>query len=67
MGGEFFGELLGVHRELMRLPAEFVGGQMVSLTVGSGGGLVGVGGKIVKFRGSIVRTLRHGVLLNVLG
>lgn len=63
MGGEFFGDLVGIHRVLVGLLAKFVGGQMVSLAVGGSRGLVSVGRKIVKFRGSIVRTLWHGALL----
>jgi hypothetical protein len=36
---------------------------MIRLPVGGSGGGVGVFCLVVKFRGSIVRTLRHGVLL----
>jgi len=36
---------------------------MIRFAVGGSSGSVGVGCQIVKFRGSIVRTLRHGILL----
>ena len=36
---------------------------MIRFAVGGSSGGVGVGRQVVKFRGSIVRTLRHGVLL----
>jgi hypothetical protein len=36
---------------------------MIRFAVGDSSGGVGVGCQIVKFRGSIVRTLGHGVLL----
>jgi hypothetical protein len=48
---------------LMRLSAELVSGQMISLAVGNGGGLVGMGRQVVELRSSIVGTLRHRVLL----
>jgi hypothetical protein len=47
----------------VRLFAEFVSGEMISLAVGDGRGRVGVGRKAVEFCGSIVRALWHGVLL----
>lgn len=37
--------------------------QIISLTVGRSRGRVGVGCKVVQFRGSIVYALRHDVLL----
>jgi hypothetical protein len=51
---KFFRELKGVHRMLVRLFAEFVGGQMISLAVRRGRSGVGVGRKIVEFYCSIV-------------
>jgi hypothetical protein len=56
---EILGELMGVYGVLMRLLGEFVSGQMISFTVGSGSSGVGVGSEVVKFCGSIVRTLWH--------
>ncbi len=47
----------------MRLPGEFVSGQMISLTVGDSGGGMGVRCKVVKFRKSVMRALWHRVLL----
>jgi hypothetical protein len=38
-------------------------GQMICLAVGFSSGGVGMGCQVVKFRGSIMRTLGHGVLL----
>lgn len=43
--------------------AEFVGGQVISLTVGGSSGGVGVRCEIVEFRGSVVGALGHIVLL----
>lgn len=43
---------LGLFRELVR-------GQVVAFSVCNSGSLVSVGGMIVKFRGSVVVTLRH--------
>ncbi len=48
----------------MRLFAEFVRGHMISFTVRDSGRGMGVGGKVVEFCDSIVRTLWHGVLLS---
>jgi hypothetical protein len=45
----------------VRLFAEFVSGEMISLTVSRGGRGVGVGRKAMEFCGSIVRALWHGV------
>jgi hypothetical protein len=47
---------------LLRLLAEFVGGQMISLVVGYGRSGVGVGRKVVEFCCSIVGALWHSVL-----
>jgi hypothetical protein len=47
----------------MCLFSEFVGAEMVSLTVCDRGGGVGMGRKIVEFGDSIVRALWHYVLL----
>ena len=38
---------MGVHGVLMRLRAQFVGGEMISFAVGGGGGVVGVCRNIV--------------------
>jgi hypothetical protein len=56
---ERFAVLMGVHGVLVRQFAEFVGGEMVSFTVGGGGSGVGVGRQVVQFCGSIVRALWH--------
>jgi hypothetical protein len=53
----------GFPRELESLLAEFMTGSMICLAVGGSCDGVGVRCQIVKFCGSIVRTLRHGVLL----
>jgi hypothetical protein len=58
---ELLGVLQGIPRELVSLLAEFVSGLMIFFAVGDCCDGVGVGCQIVKFRGSIVRTLRHGV------
>jgi len=55
--GQLFGELVGIHGVLVRLFAEFVSAQMVSFAMGDSGGGVGVGRKVVQFRGSFVRAL----------
>ena len=55
--------LVGVLREFVSLPAEFMSGKMICFAVGFSGGGVGVGCQVVKFRGSIVCALRHDVLL----
>jgi hypothetical protein len=41
----------------VRLSGQFVSGEMISFAVSGGGGSMSVGGKIVKFCGSIVSTL----------
>jgi hypothetical protein len=58
---QFFGMLVGVCGVLVGLPAELVPGQMVSLAVGDSGGGVGVGGQGMKFCGSVMGALRHGI------
>jgi hypothetical protein len=58
---QLFGELVGVHGVLVHLFAEFVSGEMISLTVSRGGRGVGVGRKVMEFCGSIVCALWHGV------
>jgi hypothetical protein len=55
--------LQGIPRELVSLLAEFVSGSMICFAVCDRCDGVGVGCQIVKFRGLIVRTLRHSVLL----
>jgi hypothetical protein len=45
--------------------AELVSGQMIPFAMGGSGAGVGVGCHVVKFRGSIVRTLGHDDLLPV--
>jgi hypothetical protein len=60
---EFLRELMGFLRKLKSLPAEFVSSQVIGFAVGGSGLGVGVGCQVVDFRGSIVRTLGHGVLL----
>jgi hypothetical protein len=52
-----------VLREFAGLLAEFVSGQMICFEVGGGSGSMGMGCQVVKFRGSVVRTLGHGILL----
>jgi hypothetical protein len=63
LSGKLLGELEGVHGLLVRLLAEFVRGEVISLAVGHGCGGVGVGRKVVVLRGSIMRALWHAVLL----
>jgi hypothetical protein len=47
LGDELFGELVDVHRMLVRLLAELVSGQVILFAVGDGGGRVGVGRKVM--------------------
>ena len=54
---------MGAQRAFESLPAEFVSGEMICFPMGFSGCGVGVGCLVVKFRGSIVRTLGHDVLL----
>ena len=49
---------------LKRLFGEFVSGEMVSFAVSGGGGAMSVRRKVMKFCSSIMRALRHRVLLN---
>jgi hypothetical protein len=56
---QLFNVLLRVDGMLVRLPGEFVSGEMVSLAVGGCGGGMGVGCKVVKFSGAIVTALTH--------
>jgi hypothetical protein len=63
ISGEFFGVPGSVQRVLEGLFAQFVSGEMISFAVGDSGGSVGMGCQVVQFRGSIVRTLGHCVLL----
>jgi hypothetical protein len=60
---QLLGVLQGFPRVLVSLLAELVRGLMICFAVGGCCPGVGVGCEIVKFRGPIVRTLRHGVLL----
>src|ERR1035437_6617360 len=55
--------LVSVLRLLQSLLAQFVSSQMIRFRVSGGSGCVRVFSKVVQFCGSIVRTLRHGVLL----
>ena len=54
---------MGIPGVLKRLFGQFVSGEMVSFSVRGCGGAVGVGRKVMKFRSSIVRALRHNILL----
>ncbi|MGA7557582.1 MAG: hypothetical protein WCF61_03210 [Terriglobales bacterium] len=63
LSGQLLGELVNIHRVLMRLSGKFVRGQVISFTVRDSGRSVSVGGKVVHFRESIVRALWHVVLL----
>jgi hypothetical protein len=54
---QFFRQLVGVPGMLLRLFAEFVRRQMIFFAMGDGGGQMCVGGKIMQFRGSFVRSL----------
>jgi hypothetical protein len=60
---ELLGVLEGIPRVLVSLLAEFVSGSMICFAVGDCCDGVGVRCQIVKFCGSVVRTLRHGVSL----
>jgi hypothetical protein len=63
--GEVFGIFLRVRGVLMRLSGQFMSGKMISFAVSGGGGNVGVGRKVVKFRGSIVSALWQCVPLSM--
>ena len=62
---QLLGVLQGIPRVLVSLLAEFVGGLMICFAVGDCSDGVGVRCHIVKFCGSIVRTLGHGVSLSI--
>jgi hypothetical protein len=51
----------------VRLSGQFVSGEMISFAVSGGGGSMSVGGKIVKFCGSIVSALWQCVPLPMVG
>ena len=51
---------------LMGLPGQFVGLEVLAFVVGHGGGLMGMCGLVVKFGGTVVWALGHGVLLPLL-
>jgi hypothetical protein len=55
--GKLFGELEGVHGVFVRLFAELMSGQMISLAVGDGSSVVGVGREVVEFCHSVVGAL----------
>ena len=48
LAGELLRQFVCIRRVFVSLFAEFVSGEMISLVVGDGGGVVCVGGKIVK-------------------
>jgi len=54
---------MGIPGVLKCLFGQFVSGEMISFSVSGCGGTVGVGRKVMKFHGSIVRALWHVVLL----
>jgi hypothetical protein len=60
---QLFDILLRVDGMLVRLPGEFVRGEIVAFTVGGCSGGVGVGRKVVQFSGAVVIALGHFVLL----
>jgi hypothetical protein len=60
---DFLGVFVCVYGVLVCLLAQLVSGQVISLAVGGGSGGVGVSRKVVKFCGSIMRALWHGILL----
>lgn len=49
----------GIPGMLESLPGKFVGRQMIPFAMLGGSGTVGVRGHFVKFRGSLMRILRH--------
>jgi hypothetical protein len=59
---ELFAVLMCIPGVLKGLLGEFVSGEMVSLAMSGGGGVVGVSRKVMKFCSSIMRALRHLVL-----
>jgi hypothetical protein len=67
LSGELFGIFLRVRGVLVCLSGQFMSGEMISFAVSGGGGHVGVGRKVVKFCGSIVRALWQCVPLPMVG
>jgi hypothetical protein len=63
--GEFFAKLAGVGGMLVRLYGQLVSSEMISFTVCSCCGKVGMGGEVMELGDSIVRALWHGLLLIV--
>jgi hypothetical protein len=63
LGSEIFRELMGFRGMLVCLSGEFMAGSTITFVVGDRGGSVCVRGQAVEFDGSIVRSLRHSVLL----
>jgi hypothetical protein len=59
---EIFGKLVDLNGMFVRLPAEFVSGEVILLVMGDGRDRVGVGSKVVQLCDSIVRTLWHSFL-----
>jgi hypothetical protein len=55
---------MSTHRLFVSRLAQFVGRQMICLTVGGGCGNMGMGCQVVEFRCSIVSALGHSVLLD---
>jgi hypothetical protein len=51
----------------MRLPRQFVRSQMITFAMGRCCSLMGVSRLVVKLRGTVVWTLRHGVTLSSVG
>lgn len=60
---QLFGLFISIHRVFKSSLAQFMSGQMICLAVGFSRGVVDVACQVVKFRGSTVCTLGHGVLL----
>jgi hypothetical protein len=54
--------LEGIQGVLVRLPAEFMGGQMIAFAMGSGGGAMRVGRQVVELGDSIMRFVARFVL-----
>jgi hypothetical protein len=57
--GQLLTQLVGIEGMLMSLLAQLMTRQMIPFAVGGGCGVVGVGGKVVKFYDSFVRTGGH--------
>jgi hypothetical protein len=62
---KFFGKFVRIDRVFVSLTAEFVRAEVVAFIVSGSGGGVGVSRQVVKLGSSIVRTLRHGVFLQI--